>query len=46
MTHTPHNLRIGVRRSVQRLVNHQSLATSPSEMAIRSIAEKRSTPRW
>lgn len=46
MNHTPRIIRLGVRRSMQRLAHHQSMATSPSEMAIRSIAEKRSTPRW
>jgi hypothetical protein len=46
MNQTSRNLRIGVRRSMQRLANHQSMATSPSEVAIRSINEKRSTPRW
>ena len=34
------------RRRVQRFVSHSSEAYSPSEMAIRSIHEKRSTPRW
>lgn len=46
MSNTPRILRAGVRRSVQRFTNHSSMATSPSEIAIRSISEKRSTPRW
>jgi len=35
-----------IRRRVQRFVSHPGSTNSPSEMAIRSIYEKRSTPRW
>ena len=35
-----------VRRRVEQLVHYVGPAHSPSEMAIRSIHEKRSTPRW
>jgi hypothetical protein len=45
MTHTPRSHR-SFRRRVQQLVHHSSAAHSPSELAIRSINEKRSTPRW
>jgi len=39
MHHTPRTL-------IQRLARIAGPTTSPSEIAIRSITEKRSTPRW
>ena len=45
MTQTPRSHR-SLRRRVQQFVHHTSAAHSPSELAIRSIHEKRSTPRW
>lgn len=35
-----------INRMQQRLVSSPGAANSPSEIAIRSIHEKRSTPRW
>ncbi len=35
-----------IRRRVQRLMSYPGPTNSPSETAIRSIHEKRSTPRW
>jgi len=35
-----------IRRSVERLMSYPGSTNSPSETAIRSIHEKRSTPRW
>lgn len=46
MTNISLNLSPQTRRLLQRLAGYPGSATSPSEQAIRSITEFRSTPRW
>ncbi len=46
MTNISLNLSPQTRRRLQRLADYPGSATSPSEQAIRSINEFRSTPRW
>ena len=48
LNHTPHTFvtRLQPRRRIQRLVSIQGATDHPSEQAIRSIQEPRSTFRW